>query len=481
MSDLKEKAIKGVTWNAISRFSTKGVNFIIGLILARILSPSDYGVVGMVGIFFAIAQTFVDSGFGSALIRKNDCDDIDCSTAFFFNVIVGLLCCICLFMLSPFIADFFNTPILRDIVKVMSLNLLIGSFTIVHSARLTHSVDFKSHAKVDFLSSLISGLVGIFLAYKGLGVWSLVLQNLSSTILKVILLFLVTKWFPKKVFSIESFRYLFGFGGKILASSLLHTAYSNLTTMIIGKVYSPQDLGFYSRGQSLASFPSTNITGILQGVTFPVLSKIQDDEKHLIESYRKLISMTSLAIFFGMFLMASLAKPIILTILTDKWSNAVIYLQVFCFTYMFDHLNAMNLNILYVKGLSNLVLRLEIIKKTISISMVLAAIPLGPLAMCIAGTVYTQIAVIINTYYSGKLFGLGYFEQVKDFGKYFIFSIIAVIPAFVVTYTRLNSVLQLLFGFTSACVIYLMMIKNDIYFKKLCTLVKDYFVLRHRK
>lgn len=473
MGELKDKAISGVKWNAIGRFSSQGVSFIVGLILARLLSPSDYGVVGMVGIFFAIAQTFISSGFGSALIRKNDCSDTDYSTAFYFNILVGLVCCILLCVTSPLIANFFNTPILKDLVKVMSLNMFISSFSIVHSVKLSHSVNFKSPAIINLLTAVLSGIVGIYMAYKGWGVWSLVIQQFVATLIRTILLMVVTHWSPKLVFSQDSFRYLFGFGSKILASSLLHTIYSNLTTMIIGKFYSAKDLGFYTRGQSLAAFPSSNVTSIVQSVTYPVLSKIQDDDKHLIDSYRKLISMTSMVIFFGMLLLAALAKPLILIVLTDKWQNAAIYLQVFCFAYMFDHLCSLNLNILYVKGFSNLVLRLEIIKKSISISMIIAAVPLGPLAICIASAIYTQIAVIINTYYTGKLFGLGYLKQIKDFIKYLICSILAVLPTYLMTYVNIQNILQIIIGASLSCIIYCVLLRKDNSLIELYSIVKN--------
>lgn len=472
MGELKDKAISGVKWNAIGRFSTQGVNFIIGLILARLLTPSDYGVVGMVGIFFAIAQTFIDSGFGSALIRKNDCTDTDYSTAFYFNIIVGLICCMLLFSASPFIAHFFDIPILKDLVKVMSLNMFISSFAIVHAAKLTHAVDFKSQSVVNIVTAVISGVCGVLMAYKGLGVWSLVYQNLIATVLRVILLLIVTRWVPKLEFSKSSFKYLFGFGSKILTASLLHTIYSNLTTLLIGKFYTAKDLGFYSRGQSLAAFPSSNITSIIQSVTYPVLSKIQDEYEHLIESYRKLISITSMVIFFGMLLLTAIAEPLILVVLTDKWQNAVIYLQVFSLGYMFDHLCSLNLNILYVKGYSNLVLRLEIIKKTISISMIVAAISMGPLAICIASAIYTQIAVMINTYYTGKLFGLGYFKQVKDFIKYLICSLISVIPAYAITFISIHPVLQLIIGVGTAVCIYYRLVHKDVYYIELMAIIK---------
>lgn len=475
MSELKEKTISGVKWSAIGRFSTQGIGFIIGLILARLLSPADYGVVGMVGIFFAIAQTFIDSGFGSALIRKTDCSDADYSTAFYFNAIVGLLCCVILSCAAPFIADFFNTPILADIVVVMSVNMFIGSLSIVQGARLTAAIDFKSQAKISLVTTILSGILGITMAYNGFGVWSLIWQGVFSNILRTICLLFVTKWYPKWQFSKESFKYLFNFGSKILTASLLHTIYSNMTTLIIGKYYTAKDLGYYSRGESMANLPSTNITGILGSVTYPILSKIQDDDIRLIQVYRKYIAITSMVIFFGMFLLAALAKPLIITLLTDKWLESVIYLQVFCFALMFDHICQLNLNILYVKGRSDLVLRLEVIKKTISISMIIAAIPFGVLAICIARAIYTQIAIVINTYYTGKLFGLGYIQQVKDFSFYLIYSFCAVIPAFVLTYIDLNSIITLVLGSSFAILIYYYLLRKNSIFLELVELTKSFF------
>ena len=472
MGELKDKTLSGVKWNAVGRFSTQGISFVISVLLARILSPSDYGVVGMIGIFMAIAQTFIDSGFGSALIRKKDCTDEDYSTAFYFNIVVGIVCYFILFFSAPLIADFFDTPILKDIVRVLSINLFLGSLTIVQAARLTAAVDFKSQAKISLVATIVSGCVGLFMAYSGYGVWSLVYQSVSSSVVRTILFWIVTKWRPQRTFSKHSFKYLFGFGSKILSASLLHTIYANLTTIIIGKYYTPKDLGYYARGESLATFPSSNISGILQSVTFPILSKIQDDDKRLISAYRKYIKITSMVIFFGMFLLAAIAKPVILTLLTEKWSESIIYLQVFCFAWMFDHLCQLNLNILYVKGRSDLVLKLEVIKKTISISMIVAAIPFGVLAICISRALYTQIAVLINTYYTGKLYGLGYREQARDFIKYLLYSAIAVSPAFFLTFTETPSIVLILLGSIISILTYYILIKKDPIFTELMTLLK---------
>lgn len=472
MGELKDKTLSGVKWSAIGRFSTQGISFVIGILLARILSPSDYGVIGMIGIFMAIAQTFIDSGFGSALIRKKDCSDTDYSTAFYFNIAVGIVSYLILFFSAPLIADFFKTPILIDIVRVLSINLFLNSLSIVQTAKLTAAVDFKSQAKISLVATIVSGCIGLIMAYSGYGVWSLVYQSVSLSIVRTILFWTVTKWKPQRIFSKQSFNYLFGFGSKILSASLLHTIYANLTTILIGKFYTTQDLGYYSRGESLASLPSSNLTSILQSVTYPIMSKIQDDDERLIQVYRKYICMTSMIIFFGMCLLAALAKPLIITLFTEKWANSIVYLQVFCFALMFDHICQLNLNILYVKGRSDLVLKLEFIKKTISISMIVAAIPFGVLAICISRALYTQIAVIINTYYTGKLFGLGYTTQIKDFSKYFVYSIIAVIPAIFLSYSSLNSILALLIGAFIASLIYWGLLRKDINFIDALNLIK---------
>ena len=354
----------------------------------------------------------------------------------------------------------------------MSICLFIGSLTIVQGIKLTKAINFKSHAKINIVSTIISGAVGITLAYNGFGVWSLLWQGVSANIIKTISLWYITKWYPKWTFSKDSFKYLYGFGSKLFASSLLHTVYSNLTTLIIGKFYTPKDLGFYARGESMANLPSTNITSVLQTVSYPILSQIQNDENRLVGIYRKYISISSLVIFFGMLLLAALAKPLILTLFTDKWQESIIFLQIFCFALMFDHICQLNLNLLCVKGRSDLFLRLEIIKKTISISMLVAAIPLGVLAICISRALYAQIAIVINTYYTGKLFGLGYWAQLHDFIRYFIISIIAVLPAFILTFTELPHFFVLISGAIIAIVIYWFLLRKDDNLKELISIIK---------
>lgn len=475
MHSIKEQTVHGVKWNAIGRFSSQIIGFLIGLLLARMLSPSDYGIIGMLAFFFAIAQTFIDSGFGSALVRKKDCSDADYSTAFYFNVVIGIVSFLILYISAPFIAIFFDNSILKDVCRFLSINLFLNSLSIVQNSILTSRLDFKSLAKVNVYSTIVSGIVGLGMAYCGYGIWSLVYQQVVMSFMRSLLLWTKTKWSPRFLFSKVSFRYLFGFGSKILSAGLLHTIYANLTTILIGKFYTPKDLGYYSRGETLATFPSSNVSAILQSVTYPILSKIQDDDVRLIVAYRKYIQMSSMLIFFGMSLLAALSKPIILVLLTDKWAESIIYLQVFCFAWMFDHLCSLNLNLLYVKGRSDLILKLEIIKKTISISMIIVTIPFGVLAICLSRTLYTQIAVIINTYYTGKIYGLGYREQVKDFIRYFLYSAISVCPAFLLTYTNINSILVLLIGIICSIFIYWWLLRKDSNYLKLRSMLKTSF------
>lgn len=475
MSSITTDTISGVKWTAIEKFSTQIVNFLLGLLLARLLTPSDFGTIGMLGIFMAISNTFIDSGFSNALIRKPEISDKDYSTAFYFNIIVGLVCYALMFVCSPLIASFFEMPILNSIVKVYSVTLFINSLTSVQYAKLNRDLNFKLQAKISFVSALSTGLIGVGLAYMGFGVWALVWQAIASSVLRAGMLWALAHWHPQSRFSRQSFRYLFSYGSKLLASGLLHTLYSNLSTVAIGKFYTAGDLGYYSKGNQFAALPTNSITGILQKVTFPLLAKIQNEDERLIRVYRKYIRITSCGIFFLMCLLASLARPLVEFLLTDKWIEAAVYVQIFCFALMFDHICQLNLNLLQVKGRSDLFLKLEIIKKSIAFAILCAAIPLGVKAICISSVVYTQIAVYINTYYTGKLFGLGYLAQIRDFGKYLIFSLVACSPAFLLTYSSMSPFVIMLLGSIIAVIAYcgILCICKDKDFYELLHLIKQ--------
>lgn len=476
MGTVRQETISGVKWSAIEKFSVQGIQFVLGIIMARLLVPSDYGTIGMIGIFIALSSSFIDSGFGNALIRKIDRTETDFSTVFYFNLVVSIICYIGLFVAAPWVGEFFETPVLCPILRVESINLILNAFMGIQTAKLTIDVNFKALAHFAFISTLISGALGVVLAYKGHGVWALVYQNLLSSIINVLLLGYYCKWKPLLVFSWASFKELGSYGSKLLASGLLHTLYSNMTTLIIGKFFSAQDLGYYNRGVHYAQFPVGTANSIVSKVSFPILAKLQNDDEHLIAVYRKYICIMSLVIIFGCMLLAALAKPLILFLLTDKWTEAVIYLQIISFALMFDHICSINLNLLQVKGRSDLFLKLEIIKKTISIGILFASIPFGVIGICVSKIIYTQIAVFINTYYTGKLFNLGYVTQVKDFSGFFFKSLVSCLPAFLLTFMPISNILVLLIGGIISVLLYMWLIRNDASFLEIRDVVKSYFV-----
>jgi len=458
---VKKDMIGSIKWTAVEKFSLQGIQFVLSLIMARLLTPTDYGTVGMINIFLAVSNVFIDSGFANALIRKKDRTDDDFCTVFYFNVAISVICYLILFFMAPWVANFFEVPILKPILRVQAINLIINSLVQIQITKMTIDLNFKAGAKIAILSSLISGVCGIILAYFGFGVWAIVSQGIISAIVSALCLLYYIRWKPRLFFSKKSFHEMFSYGSKLLASGILDTIYSNLTTLVIGKFFSSKDLGYYNRGTHFATFPVNTLNGIVGRVTFPIMSKIQDDNEQLINMYRKYISIMSMVIFFGCSLLAALAKPLILFLLTDKWSMSIIFLQIYSFAMMFDHINKINLNLLQVKGRSDLFLKLEILKKTISTIILFASIPFGVLGICISKVIYSQIAIIINTYYTGKLFGLGYISQVRDFSKYLILSIICCLPTFVITYFITNNLLMLILGAILSLVMYCFMLRGD--------------------
>lgn len=468
--NLKEQAINGAKWAAIEKFSLQIIQFVLGIILARLLSPSDYGTVGMLGIFIAISNTFIDSGFSSALIRKLERTEDDYSTVFFTNFAISLFFVMLLVGIAPWVAKFYDMPILCPILRVQSLSLILYALVAVQTAKLTAEVNFKALAKANMIASPLSGVIGICLAYFGWGVWALVCQNLLAAAFRLVFIVAQCRWFPKWRFSRTSFDELWGFGKNMLGASLLTSIYFNLDSIIIGKFFNSTALGNYTRGTQIAKLPVDSINGVLNNVTYPVLAKLQNETDRLIAAYRKYIKLTSMCIFFCCTLLAALAKPLILFLLTDKWLDAVIYLQVFSFAIMFDHLCVINLNLIKIKGRSDLILRLEVIKRVISFAILFAAIPFGVLGICISKVIYTQIAVYINTYYNGKLFGMGFLSQFNDYSKYLILSLITCALAFIVTLFNLPNLLTILIGSVISVTIYWFLLRKDDIMKEAQTL-----------
>lgn len=473
MTSIKQKTIKSVAWSGVEKFSNHGIGFGVGLVLARLLSPSDFGMVAMLTIFFSISNSFIDSGFGTALIRKQNRTEEDFTTVFIFNVVVSFIFYAILFLAAPWVSVFFKTPILCSLLRVQSVCLIFSGLMSVLDAKLTIELNFKGLAQRSILSSIVSGVVGILLAYLGFGVWALVYQAITFSFVNLVFVWVYCKWMPNLVFSWKSFVELGSFGSKLLAAGLLNTIYSNLTPLAIGRFYTAKDLGFYKQGAEFARIPNEGCLSVLQKVTLPIFSIIQDDEIHLIRLYRKYIKITSMFLIFFSILLASLSKPIVLFLLTEKWTDSIIYLQLFCFAVMFNHINSINLNLLKVKGRSDLFLRLEIIKKIVATFILFAAIPFGVLAICVSKIVYDQVAIIINTYYSGKLFNMGYFSQVKDFIGYFFASIMSCLPAFLITFINIPNIIQIALGTMSAISIYFLLLRKDVLLIEIIDIVRN--------
>lgn len=415
MSDsLKSKTVKGVVWSSIERFSTQGVQFLIMIIMARLLTPKDYGLIGMLAIFLAVAQSLIDSGFSQALIRKQDRTDVDNSTVFYFNIVVSSALYLILFIAAPFVADFYNQPELTSVMRVVCLGVILNSLAVVQRALLTVRIDFKTQAKASLSAAVISGCIGIVLAYCGFGVWSLVVQQLLNLSVNTLLLWMFSKWRPIAVFSWKSFHELFAFGSKLLASGLLDTLYRNIYPIVIGKLFSASCLGHYTRAQQFSEFPSSNVTGIIQRVTYPILCGIQDDGERLERIYRRFLRLSAYVVFPLMMGLSAVARPFIDIALGPQWGFCGQLLQIICFAMMWYPIHTINLNLLQVKGRSDLFLRQEIIKKILGITVLCITAPFGLVVMCYGQIFNSIVALVINTYYTGKLINVGFIRQMKD-------------------------------------------------------------------
>lgn len=411
---IKDKTVKGVGWSAIDSIAGNSVSFIIGIILARLLTPDDYGLIGIIAIFTAICNCFINAGFGSALIRKNDATEEDYNTVFVCNLTISIILYIILFFSAPLIAIFFSRQELTSLIRVSILGLIIGAFAIVQRTRLTKRIDFKSQTKVTIVSTFLRGIVGIYTAFIGWGVWALVSQEIVAGIVSTILLCFYNRWIPRFKFSMKSFQELFGFGSKLLVSGLLDTLWREMYQVIIGKCYTPATLGQYTRATMFSNLFSSNLTGIVQRVSYPVLSTIQDDIPRLKNGYKRIIKSSMFITFCSMLMLASVAKPMILVLIGEKWLQSATFLQIVCFSSMLYPLHAINLNMLQVQGRSDLFLSLEIVKKTIAIGPLVLGIFVNIYWMLWGSVIISFISYYLNAYYSGSFLNYSLKDQIKD-------------------------------------------------------------------
>ncbi|WP_108868957.1 lipopolysaccharide biosynthesis protein [Aquimarina aquimarini] len=432
MNSLKSKAANGVIWSGIDKSSTMLIQFVFGIILARLLLPEDFGLVGMITIFITISQAIVESGFSRALIQKKDANQIDYSTTFFFNFLISIVVYAILYFTAPFIANFYNEPILIDLVKVVGLNVIISSAAIVHRTILIKQINFKTQAIVNITAGLTGVAVGISCALSGLGVWSLVLQYLSRNFMTSLLFWVMNSWKPSFVFSIQALKQLFDFGSKILATTLLYAAFQNIYLVVIGKIYKSEELGYYTRATLFKQIPATLVTTIIQNVSFPILVDVIDDNEQVKKVMRRSVKLTAFLLFPMIISLIVFAHPLVLILLTEKWLPTVILLQILTIGVIFFPINAINTNLLNARGRSDLFLKLEIINNTITILTLAATYQFGMTIIAIGYVCVSCIGFFTYAYYTGKYIGYSGIKQIIDMLPYIFASVLSVVISYFV-------------------------------------------------
>ena len=438
-------------WSAIDNVAQFGVQFVVSIVLARLLSPDDYGLIGIITIFTTVCTTIINGGFSNALIRTQKPTDEDYNTAFICNLLMSILLYAIVFLCSPLIADFFNRQELVALTRVSSFTMIIGALAIVQQTRLTKRIDFKTQTKITLIASILSGIVGIALALMDYGVWALVVQGIVAQSLRTVLLWFFNHWVPSLRFSKESFNRLFGFGWKMMASGILDSLWTQLYQVIVGKFYSPSTLGQYTRAKQFASLFSSNLTSVIQRVTFPVLSDIQDENERMIVAYRRIIKTTMLMTFALMFALGAVSEPLLYCLIGPKWHEAATYLPWICLIGSLYPLHAINLNMLQVQGRSDLFLGLEIIKKIIGIVPLMIGAFIGIFPMLYTSVFTSIICYFLNSYFPGKLLGYTSWMQIKDVALSFVISLIMAVVVYLMKYLPLSNWLilpmQIILGF----------------------------------
>ncbi len=436
-TSLRNRTIHALSWSLSGAMAQRLVAFVVSIVLARLLLPEQFGLIGMLTVFIAIAQTFIDSGFAAALIQKKDHDRLDECSVFYFNILIGLLAYIIIFLSTPWIADFYGEPVLVPLGRVMGLQFLISPFAMIQRTLLHKRLDFKSLTAATFAVSLVSGTFGIILAYRGFGVWALAYQQLLAAVLLTVLFWVINPWRPSIIFSFKSIRGLFVFGSRLLASGLLDTVFRNIYVLIIGRMFSPAALGFYSKAHSLERMPTQTLTGVVRTVMFPVFAHIQDDKPRLQRAMSRAMTFLVMLIFPMMLGMAVVARPLVIVLLTEKWLPSVPYLQLLCLVGMLYPLHVLNLNVLKAVGRSDLFLRLEIVKKVITIINISIAWRWGITGLIVGQVIGGVIAYFLNARYTTMTAGYPIGRQIRDVAPYLGASVIMAVAAHSINWTVL--------------------------------------------
>ncbi len=443
-SELKNKTVSNLIWRFAERSGAQGISFIISIVLARILSPNEYGVIALVTVFLSIFQVFVDSGMGNALIQKKDADDLDFSTIFFFNIFMCVLVYVITFFGAPFIARYYENDILTPVVRVLGITILISGVKNVQQAYVSKKMIFKKFFYSTLAGTLLAGVVGIVLAYLGYGVWALVAQNLVNTAVDTLFLWVTVKWRPHWKFSFSRLKTMYSFGWKLLVSSLLNTVYNDIRQLIIGKVYTASDLAYYNRGKTLPHYIVNNINASINSVLLPVMAGAQDNEDRLKKMTRRSIMTSSFIMWPIMFGLMAVGETLIRVLLTDKWIPSLPFLYIFCFVYGMQPIHTANLNAIKAQGRSDIFLRMEIIKKIVGIVIILVSMNFGVLAIGLGSVVYTIFASVVNAFPNKKLLNYSYFEQVKDIAPAFLLALAMAVIVHLVPLKMLPDILLLI-------------------------------------
>lgn len=428
--ELREKTIRATVWNLVEKLGVLGIGLVINIILARLLSPTEYGLIGNIAIFTVIANTFLDSGFGASLIQKQKTSQTDYSTIFFFNLGIGIVLYGILFSIAPWVSGYFQQPILKSLLRVVGLMLIFNSFGLIQSTLFTKHLNFKTQSKAALVSNLLSGVIAVTMAYLGFGVWSLAVQLLSAVVFKTALLWYFSDWRPTRQFSFLSLRSLFGFGSNILFSSLLENIYQSAFSWIINKRFSIQSLGFYTQAKKLQEIPVLILSNVIGGVTFPAMATIQDDNVKLKQTYKKILQLQVFVNFPIMLGLMVMAKPVVAILLTAKWLPSVPFIQLLALAGMLYTLQTTNLNILKVKGRSDLYLKLEFVKKIIGVAFIVVGLFWGIYGLIVSLVVSAYVSYLINSYYSGKLISYPVAEQLLDLAPYLLSSLVMAAAAY---------------------------------------------------
>lgn len=454
-----KKVFSSLVWKTMERGGVQGVSFFVSIILARILTPEEFGLISLVTIFITLANVFVQSGFNTALIQKKNVDSLDYSTVFYFSIsIVGILY-VLIFIASPFIAKFYNEPLLNPVLKVLSLILFLGAINSIQIAVISRNMEFKKLFLSSIGSVMFSGIVGVTLAYSGFGIWALVAQQISSQLLTVVIMFFTVNWRPKLQFSQKRFRSLFSYGNKILLASLIDSFYLNLRSLTIGKFFNAEMVGFYNRGKQFPTVIVSNIDGSIQSVMLPTYSAYQDNKRRVKDMVRRSIVTSSFLIFPLMAGLFIVATPLVEVVLTKKWLPCVPFLQIYCLVYAIRPIQTANIQAIKGMGLSSTFLRLEAINKTVGIIILIISVPFGVLAIAWGVLVSGIISTLLFSFPNVKILGYSLKEQIIDVMPSFTISLVTVIGVSLISFTSFKPIVLITVQMLLGIIIYFSLAK----------------------